>query len=212
MAVARDGTLACAWLDLRERGTTLYLAESRNGGQKWSENRLVYASPSGSICECCHPSLAFDRKGAVFVMFRNSLQGARDMYLSRSTDLKVFSPPSMLGQGKWMINACPMDGGMLAITADGVVETVWRREAGLYRCRATGQETSLGSGRNPWIASGPAGAYLAWQSGRSVLISTPDGGVREISTQGSSPVVTASGDGKLVVAAWNENGIRALRL
>lgn len=211
MAVAHDGTLACAWLDLRDKGTKLFLAVSKDGGAKWSESRLVYASPSGTICECCHPSLAFDAEGKLYVMFRNALEGARDMYLTSSTDLRTFSAAAKLGQGAWLINACPMDGGMLAIGPNGSVETIWRRESTIFRSQLT-SEAGLGDGRNPWIAQGALGTYLAWQNGKDIIFAAPGSNPNRVSQQGNDPVVAAAPDGKLVIGAWNENGIRAMRL
>ena len=46
----------------------------------WSKNVLIYQSPDGTICECCHPSVAIDKSGRILVMWRNSLGGSRDMY------------------------------------------------------------------------------------------------------------------------------------
>src|SRR5262245_47441146 len=54
MAAGEQGTLFAAWLDLRGRGTQVYGSTSSDGGASWSPNRLVYASPSGSVCQCCH--------------------------------------------------------------------------------------------------------------------------------------------------------------
>lgn len=211
MAVAPDGTLACAWLDLRDKGTKLFMATSKDGGGRWSDNRLVYASPSGTICECCHPSLAFDAKGRLHVMFRNSIEGARDMYITSSGDLRTFSPATKLGLGTWMINACPMDGGMLAVSPTGSVEAIWRREGMVFQSRLSGEER-IGEGRNPWIAHGAAGTYLAWQSGKEVIFVAPASNPYRVSQEGNDPVIAASPDGKLVIGAWNQNGIRAIRL
>jgi len=57
-AADRSGLLVLAWLDLRAKGTRLYAAVSHDHGATWSPDRLVYASPSGTICQCCHPSIA----------------------------------------------------------------------------------------------------------------------------------------------------------
>ncbi|MBV6456915.1 MAG: hypothetical protein HONBIEJF_00019 [Fimbriimonadaceae bacterium] len=211
MAVAPDGTLACAWLDLRDKGTKLFMATSKDGGGRWSDNRLVYASPSGTICECCHPSLAFDAKGRLHVMFRNSIDGARDMYITSSGDLRTFSPATKLGLGTWMINACPMDGGMLAVSPTGSVETIWRREGMVFQSRLSGEER-IGEGRNPWIAHGAAGTYLAWQSGKEVIYLAPGSNPSRVSQEGNDPVIAASPNGRLVIGAWNQNGIRSIRL
>jgi photosystem II stability/assembly factor-like uncharacterized protein len=57
-AIAEDakGNLTVVWLDLRVKGTTLYSSRSSDGGRTWSKNVLVYASPSGTICNVArHP-------------------------------------------------------------------------------------------------------------------------------------------------------------
>lgn len=213
MAVAPNGTLACTWLDLRTKGTKLYLSTSEDGGASWSANRLVYESPSGTICECCHPSIAFDPKGKVVVMFRNSLQGNRDMYVTSSGDLgRTWSRATKLGQGSWPLNACPMDGGAFAFDVKGNLQTVWRREATLYRSDSTGPERLFAEGKQPWMAYGVSGPFTTWTEGRRILASTPSEKVIELSEGGTDSAVSTSPDGKLTVAAWTEKGIRASRL
>jgi hypothetical protein len=157
MAAAPDGTLACVWLDMRGRGTTLYGSFSRDDGATWSRNQLVYRSPDGTICECCHPSAAYDRSGRLHVMWRNALGGARDMYLSTSSDGgKTFSPARKLGKGTWPLDACPMDGGALAVSSDGSVITFWRRGGEMFVCAPGEPERRVGSGEQGWAAWTPA--------------------------------------------------------
>lgn len=213
MAASPEGTLACTWLDLRSKGTKLYIATSKDGGGSWGSNRLVYESPSGSICECCHPSVAFDSTGKLFVMFRNSLDGARDMYLTSSTDLgRTFSTATKLGQGTWMLDACPMDGGSLGVTGQNEVQAIWRREGTLYRDGFKKPERLFAEGKQGWITSTAAGTYLAWTEGRRMLISSPIEGIAELSSNGSDAAIAASPDGKLVVAAWTALGIQSAPL
>jgi hypothetical protein len=52
-ALAGDGKskLISVWLDLRNGKTELWSAVSEDGGETWPENRRVYKSPAGSICE-----------------------------------------------------------------------------------------------------------------------------------------------------------------
>lgn len=113
MASGPGNVLFAAWLDLRalipgKPGTELYGAFSADGGKSWSRNTLVYRSPEGSICQCCHPSVAIDAKGTVYVMWRNSLKGLRDMYVVVSTDGgKSFGSAWKLGTGSWPLEACP---------------------------------------------------------------------------------------------------------
>ena len=167
MAAGGEAILFATWLDLRSEGTKLFGAMSRDGGATWSENRLVYESPSGSVCECCHPTAYVDERGRVFVMFRNWLDGNRDMYLVRSDDGgRTFGPARKLGSGSWRLNACPMDGGSMAVGADGKVTTVWRREGTVYRSGIGGDEEVLGSGRQPVAVATPRGIVVAWTEGK----------------------------------------------
>ena len=100
---------------------------------------------------------------------------------------------------------------MCLIGPKGSVETIWRRESTIFRSQLAGEEV-LGDGRNPWIAQGALGTYLAWQSGKDIIFVAPGSNPSRVSQQGSDPVVAASLDGKLVIGAWNENGLRATRL
>jgi len=62
-------------------------------------------------------------------MFHYWLGGNRDLYLIESWDAgKSFGREQKLGNGSWALNACPMDGGGLAIDKKGNLTTVWRRE------------------------------------------------------------------------------------
>ena len=84
MAADADGHVAIVWLDDRGgKGKRLYGAFSDDAGVTWSRNAMLYQSPSGSICECCHPSLASLGHGDFEVMWRNSLNGNRDLYAMR---------------------------------------------------------------------------------------------------------------------------------
>jgi hypothetical protein len=208
MAVGPNGTVACAWLDLRGKSTQLYMAASKDGGATWSENQLVYTSPSGTICECCHPSLAFDGKGILYVMLRNSLDGSRDMYTTFSEDLRTFSPALKLGKGTWPLRACPMDGGMLTAGPKGAVQTIWRRENTIYTARLGQPEKAEAEGAQPWIAVNRAGTYMTWQNGREIMFVEPHSSVLRVSDRGDSPVVAASGD--MAIGAWTEKGIKAV--
>src|SRR5262245_52097300 len=60
MSAGPKGELVCVWLDLRAKGSKLYRARSQDGGQVWRKNQLVYESPDGHVCECCHPTVTVD--------------------------------------------------------------------------------------------------------------------------------------------------------
>jgi BNR repeat protein len=207
MAAGGKDTLFAAWLDLRAAGTRVYGATSADGGATWSANRLAYESPSGTVCPCCHPSVAVDGAGRVFVMFRNALEGSRDLYLTRSTDGgHTFEPARKLGRGTWKLDACPMDGGALAVDGDGRVTTVWRREDTLFVSPAEGPETALGPGRNAAAATTPRGTYSAWTEGKRLLLKRPLRAQPEvIAEDGGFPSIAALADGSVAVA-WESNG------
>jgi len=215
-AAAREGLHAMAsgqglvfavWLDLRSRGTRLYGAASRDGGAAWSKNLQIYESPEGKICECCHPSVAVDDQGAIYVMWRNWLGGARDMYWSRSTDDgKTFSTAEKLGAGSWPLNACPMDGGGVAFEAGGGLVTAWRRAGEVFLARGGGAETRLDAGKDPVIAVGRGGVYAAWAHGHGLRARIP--GREEpvaLAERGAFAHLAALPQGA-VLAAWESDG------
>jgi len=174
MGAGGKGILFASWLDLRGKGTRLYGSTSNNGGATWSPNTLVYESPSGSVCECCHPTAAVDAQGRIFVMFRNSIDGNRDMYLVRSDDGgKTFGAAAKLGAGTWKLNACPMDGGALQVGADGKPLTIWRREGEVYLSTSAHPEQIIGPGRQPVVAAMPGGPILAWTEGKLLKVKAP---------------------------------------
>lgn len=208
-SMASDGKdfLFATWLDLRDKGTRLYGSVSRDGGATWSKNVFVYASPSGSVCQCCHPTVAIGPNGQIHVMFRNELEGARDMYVVSSADGgRSFKTAEKLGRGTWMLNACPMDGGGMALDSSGRVETVWRREKTLFSTGLGQREDSLGSGKDGTVAAGSGGLYFAWTTPEGVqarLPGKPDPML--IGPKGAYPQLLALNDGT-VLATWESEG------
>jgi hypothetical protein len=206
LASGANGRLFAAWLDHRGgHGTKLYGAESRDGGESWSKNVLIYASPEGTICECCSPSAVIDAHGEIHVMWRNWLDGSRDMYLARSRDGVHFSKPEKLGDGTWKLNACPMDGGGIAVD-NGAIVTVWRRDHGVYLDTAGKTETRIGTGTDPAISAGASGVFAIWTTSSGLLAKVPGkADPVEMGAKGSFPdIVALPGAGAL--AAWEDNG------
>ena len=172
LAIGPDGGLFVTWLDLRNGRMELWGAFSRDGGRTWSSDAQVYQSPDKSICECCHPTALFDGEGNLAVMWRNSIGGARDMWLAvRRKGAKAFSPAQKLGQGTWTLNACPMDGGDLVALGGGRFGAVWQRNGEVFLTRDSGAETKLGKGRQP-VAVPRRGqpALLIWQNGAALIL------------------------------------------
>lgn len=207
MAAGPDGELCCVWLDLRNRSTEIMASTSQDGGLTWTKNTLAYKSPSGSVCECCHPSVAFGPDGQIQIQWRNSLRGNRDMYLAASSDQgKTFGKGAKLGEGTWQLDACPMDGGSIAISGTKVL-SVWRRQNSVYLVESPGkQEQLLGQGEQPWLASTKDGAYIVWVNKRgqnALLLSPGNTSPTVLAHAASDPVIAAAPTGKgPVVAAW----------
>jgi len=201
------GLVAVAWLDLRGPGTRVYAAVSRDRGATWSEDFLAYASPSGSVCECCHPSVAVSAKGELAIMFRNHVGGARDLYLVRSAEGGPRAGPAVkLGQGTWLLDACPMDGGSVVFAGEGGPVTVWRRDKEVFLARPGAPEERLGEGRDPVVATAPDGTtHVVWRRGDGLVASTgPQPRPRVLAERGQAPVLLALGDGSLL-AAWQQD-------
>ncbi len=207
MAAGPDGQVYCTWLDLRNKKTEIYGSLSKDGGATWAPDALVYRSPDGSVCECCHPSAAFGPDGTLHVMWRNSLKGARDLYLTSSSDGgRTFRTAEKLGRGTWPLKACPMDGGAVAAGPDGRVETVWMREGAMFAARPGEVERSLGRGVQGWTAFGAEGPYSVWLEKRpgKLFALTREGRAPTIlAERAADPVVAAAPGGLgLVVVAW----------
>ncbi len=211
LAGGPDGQLCCVWLDLRAAGSQIFGSCSKDGGATWSKNALVYQSPGGSVCECCHPSVCFDAAGTVHVMWRNSLDGNRDMYMASSVDGgATFTKATKLGKGSWPMDACPMDGGAVAVDQRGRAVAVWRRNKEVF---LTGDlqaaEQRLGFGQQPWVAVDHEGVYAVWVAGpvgELSMTTSPKAPVKVIAARAQFPVVAASATGKgPVVIAWEES-------
>ena len=210
MASTENGTIIATWLDLRNGATEIYSSRSTNGGRKWSKDTLVYRSPDGSLCECCHPSIATGPFGEVGIMFRNSLAGDRDMYFVRSPDGgKSFGRATKLGSGSWQINACPMDGGAVVFDGAGTSVSVWRRQARLFIAKG-GASSEFAQGRNPWLATTSRGPVLVWVSSDRAIFSQFGGRISSrtrLAESGDDPVVASAAG--VVVAAWRQRGRNA---
>lgn len=173
-ALASDGkgTFWVIWLDLRDdKQNKIFGAPSTDGGLTWGKNKLIYRSPDATVCECCQPSILM-RDQCVYVMFRNWVGGARDMYVTVSEDAgKTFLPAVKMGEGTWKLNACPMDGGGMSIDEKGGFASVWRRENQLFASKMGGPEQLLGQGRNASIATSAQHTFIVWHDKGQVWLS-----------------------------------------
>jgi hypothetical protein len=203
LASNATGLVVAAWLDLRQKGTRIYAAVSKDHGATWAPDSLVYASPSGTVCECCHPSVAIAADGSIAVMFRNSLDGNRDMYVTVSKDAgRSFAAARKQGKGSWPLNACPMDGGDLEWTGDRTV-SVWRREGEVFTVLGDGPEQSLGPGVDPVMSVSQRSIDLAWTTPEGIFLRRGKNEPSRVAP-GRFPVLLAQPDRTLM--AWENDG------
>lgn len=146
-------------------------------------------------------------------MFRNSISGHRDMYIALSFDGgRSFSEARRLGHGTWALDACPMDGGMLAVGSDGGINTVWRRDGSIFHSSGEGSaETLRAAGQQPWIAQTKSGSVIAWTVGRDghlLIKQSPDGDYVRLAQDARHPVVTSASNrmGPVIVCWESKDG------
>jgi hypothetical protein len=211
MVADGHGRLTAVWLDLRAKGTRLYGSRSRDGGRTWSKNEVVYESPDGTICQCCHPSLTADSDGTVWVMWRNVIVGSRDLYLASSKSGAPFSGAQKLGTGTWPLNACPMDGGGVAFEGNKGIVTAWRRDGEIFLARPGQPEKKLGSGKDVALGATSRGAYAVWTGKEGLEFLVPGASVPDrIPGAGAFPSVVGLPDGS-GLAAWEDRGTIAIQ-
>ena len=204
MALAADGQNAFAvWLDLRDKHNKIFGARSTDGGKTWSKNMMIYASPDTTVCECCKPSVQV-KGNNIYVMFRNWMNGNRDLYLIQSSDNgNTFGQAQKLGVGNWALKGCPMDGGGIAINKDGNPETVWNRKGMIYACEPGKEEKKLGEGKNCTIESVNGKNVYAWVEDGEIIILKPRGMKKNLG-KGHLPVIKAVNN-EHILCIWENN-------
>lgn len=206
MAVGPDGTMAVVWLDMRNEGTEIWIAESADAGLTWSEARCFYKNPAGTVCECCHPTVRYGPGGKPIVLFRNSLDGNRDMYLTRGD-----GSAEKLGEGSWPLEGCPMDGGDFCVTDDGEIITAWRREGTVYLSRPGEPEQAIGEGSQPTIALFADGTPVVFYTGPAGLNAfVPGHGTFRLTSDGGSYPNAVQHGGSVAVACESKSGSTVL--
>lgn len=204
MAMAADGdNVFAVWLDLRDRHNKIFGAGSLDGGKTWNKNHLIYASPDTTVCECCKPSVAV-KGNRVNIMFRNWLQGNRDLYLVQSLDGgNSFGQAQKLGVGSWALKGCPMDGGAVVIDKNGNPQTVWNRNGTIYACEPGKEEKALGKGRSCTMESLNGKNVYAWVEKGEVVVLKPQG-IKTTLGKGQLPVLKAI-DNDQVLCVWEQD-------
>ncbi len=209
MSLAADGNNSFAvWLDLRDKHNKIFGAKSTDGGNTWSKNIMIYSSPDTTVCECCKPSVVM-KENNIYVMFRNQLNGNRDIYLIQSADAgSSFGEAQKIGNVSWALNGCPMDGGGLAIAHNGIVQTVWRREKNIFSCEPGKQEKELGEGKSCTMESVNGKNVYAWtEKGEVVVLSS--NGLKVNLGKGQLPLLRSVNNEHIICVWENEKQIHS---
>jgi hypothetical protein len=208
MGIAADGKdhFYAVWLDMRlNKQNNIWFSSLSVNNSKWSPNSLVYHSPDGHTCECCKPNIAVNGQHLA-IMFRNWLNGSRDLYCTESTNSgQSFNKPVKLGKGTWKLNGCPMDGGGVVIDNKQVVHTVWQREGEIYYCKPGEQEIKIDKGRSCGITYSNGNLLCSYQEGKEVKLSSlPQYNPTDVGA--GTFLKTAVLPDKKIVCVWQENG------
>ena len=208
MSVAADDqdNFYAVWLDTRKhKHNNIFISSLKSKAGKWERNRLIYESPDGHVCECCKPSIAV-KGNHIAIMFRNWLNGSRDVYVTESFDKgKQFNAASKLGSGTWKLNGCPMDGGGVYIDDANQTHTTWQREGRVYYAKPQETEKEIGKGRTCSI-SGHGGRLLISMQDKGTVkyYDMKNTGLTDAG-QGSFLKSVVLPDGKILLA-WEEAG------
>jgi hypothetical protein len=210
MGLSADGkTTYAVWLGVKSpKGQNVYGAKSDDGGKTWRKNMIVYSSPDSTVCECCKPSVVV-KDNAVFVMFRNWLNGSRDLYVVKSSNGgSSFEQAKKLGDGTWKLKGCPMDGGGLSVDNNGIVQTVWRREGKIFASTIGSPEKEIGEGKGCTIEVVNDKKVYAWGQNGDVIVMKPQG-VKQNLGKGSLPLIKALNNEQVLCVWENDRQIHA---
>ncbi|MFI5159916.1 MAG: hypothetical protein ACHQHN_01500 [Sphingobacteriales bacterium] len=155
IAADKKDNFYAVWLDIRTgKRNQIYFSSLMHNAPHWSKNILAYQSPDGHVCECCQPHISVNGP-EVAIMFRNWLNGSRDLYVVRSLNSGAsFAAPQKLGLDTWKLNGCPMDGGGINIDNKNTILTTWQRKGMVYFCEPGQPEVYIAKGRNCSISGG----------------------------------------------------------
>jgi len=209
MSIAADDkdNFYAVWLDTRTGNKNqIYFSSSSAAAAHWSKNTMVYQSPDGHVCECCKPGINA-RGSQVTIMFRNWLNGSRDLYLLQSRDKgRSFQEARKLGTGTWKLNGCPMDGGGVFIDRTGTVHTVWQREGTVYYCKPGETETVVDKGRTCSIAGTAENAIITMEKKDTLkLVKLPE--KSEITIGKGGFLKSAGLPGNKILCVWEEDNM-----
>jgi len=133
-------------------------------------------------------------------MFRNWLNGSRDLYLiTSSTGGESFAAAQKLGMGTWPLKGCPMDGGGLSIDAKNETHTVWQRDGSIYYAAPGQSEQKISEGRSVGIN----GTLVTWEKGSELFLKKLNGTEQRVA-EGTALKAFALRD-KSILAVWEKD-------
>jgi hypothetical protein len=239
LEVAPDGAIHLAWIDGREgkKEPGTFVAKSTDRGQSIGPNIKI----DDNTCVCCRTALATSTEGIVYVAWRKIFEGhIRETVVARSTDGgDSFSSPVVVGNDRWIYQACPHRPASLGVDRQGRLYVVWYTEGAdetpaIYLAYSDdhGATFSLKKQLNvskgtfpdhPQMAVDPAGRVVViWEEQspvrREVVMSRSlDRGVsfskpvKLNEKNGQTPTVSVNGQGT-VVMGWKEHAMPAHRI
>ena len=202
MSIGDDGTIACSWLDNRNKVQQPFASVRRPDKTQFEPEKMVYAGPDErGICPCC-PTAAFVSNGDVLVTFRANEGGFRDMWTATwPSNASGFQAPVPHVKPTWKFDGCPHDGPAICKTSHGLHVAWMDAHTGTEQVYvgtngSVAQPTSIShaatrgkismesqsvSAGHPQLAAYQDVLYLAWDqslpSGRAIFLAKSiDGG------------------------------------
>jgi hypothetical protein len=236
---APDGVLHLAWIDGREgkKEPGTFVARSIDQGRTITKNFKV----DDNTCVCCRTSIAISADGIVYVAWRKIFDGnIRETVVSRSTDGGgAFSAPVVVGNDRWVYQACPHRPASLDVDRLGRLYVVWYTEGAdetpaIYLAYSDDQGKTFSEKRklnrskgtfpdHPQMAVDPDGRVsVIWEEQspvrREVVMSHSLDRGRSFSAprklnekNGQTPTIAVNNQGT-VVMGWKEHAMPAHRL
>jgi hypothetical protein len=229
-----NGDVHVFWIDTRlmdesDTAGALFAAVSRDGGETFAQDRLVFED---SVCPCCQLA-ADEADDAIFLTSRQTFSGGfRDAAIATSMDQgRSYSARVPVGEGRWEIEGCPLK--RIDVAAQGkyvhtASYTRGQESAGVYLSRSTDAGATYGAPLEvhpearvadaPTVtADGQGNVYLVWHAKtigprRLYLRASDDNGgtwsapIEVPTPEGTSayPEIAAAADGTAYIV-WQQN-------